>query len=91
MWISDDGNWKDITFKCPVNISDLTFGGSGHDDINSDVTITVSNGMIEPDAGLSTTGNVTDKISFEISFSDEPGVTYQAIGTRKTGFIEDEH
>lgn len=91
MWISDDGNWKDITFKCPVNITELTFSGSGLDDINSDVTITVSNGLIEPDAGLSTAGNVTDKISFEISFSNEPGVTYQAIGTRKTGFIEDEH
>ena len=91
MWISDDGNWKDMTFKCPVNIADLTFGGSGLVDINSDVSITVSNGLIEPDAGLSTTGNVTDKISFEISFSDEPGVTYSAVGTRKTGFIEDEH
>jgi hypothetical protein len=49
------------------------------------------NGKIELDGGLSTTGNVTDKISFEISFSNEPGVVYQAVGTRKTGFVEDEH
>ena len=91
MWISDDGNWKDIQFKCPVNISELTFGGNSLDDINSDVTIDITNGKIELDAGLSTTGNITDKISFGISFSDEPGVVYQAIGTRKTGFVEDEH
>ena len=91
MWISDDGNWRDIQFKCPVDVASLSFGGSNLDDVNSDVTIDVMNGKIEPDAGLSTTGNVTDKISFEISFSDEPGVVYQAVGTRKTGFVEDEH
>ena len=77
MWISDDGNWKDIQFKCPVNISDLTFGGNNLDDINSDVTIEVTSGKIELDAGLSTTGNITDKISFGISFSDEPGSASQ--------------
>jgi hypothetical protein len=49
------------------------------------------NGKIELGAGLSTTGNVTDKISFEITFSNEPGVVYKAVGTRKTGFVEDEH
>jgi len=90
MWISNNGNWKNMTFKCPVNIADLTFGESGLDYINSDTTITVSNGWVEPDAGLSTTCNVTDKISFEISFGDAPDVTYQAIDTRKTGFIKDE-
>lgn len=91
MWIWDKGNWKNIKFKCPVDVSNLTFGGSNLDNTNSDVTITVANGKIEKDGGLSTAGNVTDKISFEISFSDEPGVVYQAVGTRKTGFVEDEH
>lgn len=91
MWIWDKGNWKNIKFKCPVDISTLTFSGSNLDDINSDVTIEVMNGKIEPDGGLSTTGNVTDKISFQITFSDEPGVVYNAVGTRKTGFVEDEH
>ncbi len=91
MWIWDKGNWKDIKFKCPVNISNLTFGGGSLLNLNSDVTIEVSNGKIEKGAGLSTSGLVTDKISFEIKFSDEPGVVYQAIGTRKTGYVEDEH
>ncbi len=91
MWISDEGNWKDIKFKCPVNISALTFGGSNLDNVNSESIVEVTNGKIEIGAGLSTTGVVTDKISFEIKFSDEPGIVYTAEGTRKTGFIEDEH
>jgi hypothetical protein len=91
MWMADRSNWKGFQFKCPVNAADLTFSGSSLTDINSEATIVVSNGKIEKGAGLSTTGNVTDKITFEIQFSDEPGVTYQAVGTRKTGFIEDEH
>ena len=90
-WISDNGNWKDVMVKCPVDISTLTFEGSGLDNIKSDATVEIRNGKIEKDAGLSTTGVVCDKISFEISFSDEPGLVYQAVGTRKTGFIEDEH
>ena len=91
MWIWDKGNWKGIKIKCPVNISNLTFEGSNLDNLSSDATIEIVNGKIEKDAGLSTTGVVTDKISFEIKFSDEPGVVYSAIGTRKTGYIEDEH
>lgn len=91
MWISDNGNWKDIMFKCPVDIAKLTFEGTNLDNIKSDATIEVKNGKIEKNTGLSTSGVVCDKISFEIIFSDEPGVVYQASGTRKTGFIEDEH
>lgn len=91
MWIWDKGNWKDIKFKCPIDISTLTFSGSSLENLESDATIEVINGKIEKDGGFSTSGIVTDKISFEIKFSDEPGVTYQAVGTRKTGFIEDEH
>lgn len=91
MWIWDKGNWKGIKFKCPVDVSNLTFGGSSLANLNSDVTIEILNGKIEKGVGLSTSGVVTDKISFEIKFSDEPGVVYQAVGTRKTGFVEDEH
>ncbi len=91
MWISDNGNWKDILVKCPIDVSSLTFSGSNLDNENSDASIEITNGKIEKDAGLSTSGIVTDKISFEIKFSDEPGVVYQATGTRKTGFVEDEH
>jgi hypothetical protein len=91
MWVSDGGIWKDIKFKCPVNISALTFGGTGLVNATTPMTVTVKNGKITKGGGLSTSGLVTDKISFEIELSSEPGVTYNAEGTRKTGFVEDEH
>jgi hypothetical protein len=91
MWISDNGNWKDIQFKCPVNVENLTFSGSNLANIKTNNKIEIKSGKIEKGAGLSTSGVVVDKISFEIVLSSEPGVTYQAVGTRKTGFIEDEH
>ncbi len=91
MWLSDKGNWKNIKVKCPVNISDLTFGGTNLANATTSMTVTVKNGKITKGGGVSTSGVVTDKISFEIEFSSEPGVTYNAEGTRKTGFIEDEH
>jgi hypothetical protein len=91
MWIWDKGNWKDIKVKCPVNISDLTFSGTKLVNATSTLTVSVKNGKITIGGGLSTSGNVTDKITFDIELSSEPGVTYKAEGTRKTGFVEDEH
>lgn len=91
MWVSDEGNWKDIKFKCPVNISDLTFSGTNMVNATTEMTVTLKNGKITKGGGLSTSGVVTDKITFEIELSSEPGVTYNAEGTRKTGFVEDEH
>jgi len=91
MWIADNGNWKNVKVKCPVNISDLTFAGTNLVNATTSMTVTVKNGKIVKDGGLSTSGNVTDKISFDIELSSEPGVTYKAEGTRKTGFVEDEH
>lgn len=91
MWLSDDGNWKNIKVKCPVDISALTFAGSNLTNMTSSNKVTVKNGKIVKKGGLSTSGLVTDSIAFEIEFSNEPGVVYQAVGTRKTGFVEDEH
>lgn len=91
LWIWDKGNWMGIKVKCPVNISDLTFAGTNLINASSSMTVTVKNGIITKGGGLSTSGNVTDKITFEIELSSEPGVTYKAEGTRKTGFVEDEH
>jgi len=91
MWISDNGNWKNIKVKCPVNIENLTFAGTNLANTTTSMTVVIKNGKITKGGGLSTSGVVTDKISFEIELSGEPGVTYKAEGTRKTGFVEDEH
>lgn len=91
MWIWDKGNWMGIKVKCPVTISDLSFAGTNLVNALSSLKVTVKNGKITKGGGLSTSGNVTDKITFEIELSSELGVTYKAEGTRKTGFVEDEH
>ncbi|MBV5312102.1 MAG: hypothetical protein JZU47_02330 [Prolixibacteraceae bacterium] len=91
IWISDNGNWKNIKVKCPVNIENLTFAGTNLANTATSMTVVIKNGKITKGGGLSTSGLVTDKISFEIELSSEPGVTYKAEGTRKTGFVEDEH
>lgn len=91
IWISDEGNWKNMKFKCPVDILSLTFAGTNLTNTSSTNKIIIKNGKIVEDGGLSTSGVVTDSITFEIEFSNEPGVVYKAVGTRKTGFLEDEH
>lgn len=91
MWITDKGNWMNVKFKCGIDITNLTFSGSNLTNINSDNTVNVSDGIITKDGGASTSGIVTDAISFKIELSDEPGVIYSAEGIRKTGYIEDEH
>ena len=91
IWISDKGNWKNIMFKCPVDVMALSFAGTNLTNTESTNKIVVKNGKIVKNGGQSTSGVITDSISFEIEFSDEPGVVYKAVGTRKTGFLEDEH
>ena len=91
MWITDEGSWKGIKFKCPVNLSGKTFSGSNLEDIASDNVVTISNGKIVINGGKSTTGRDTDLITFDIELSSEPGVVYKAEGTRRTGFVEDDH
>jgi len=91
IWISDQGNWKDIKFKCPVDVLSLTFAGTNLTNISATNKVSIKNGKIAKNGGQSTSGVITDAISCEIGFSDEPGVVYKAVGTRKTGFLEDEH
>jgi len=91
MWLSDNGNWKNVKFKCPVDVLNLTFAGTNLTNISTTNKVNIKNGKIVKNGGASTSGVVTDAISFEIEFSDEPGIVYKATGTRKTGFLEDEH
>lgn len=91
IWIYDRGSWMDMKVKCPVDLNNLTFSGQGLSNIQSDNTVTISEGKITLEGGTSTSGLVTDAISFKIEMSDEPGVVYTATGHRKTGYIEDEH
>jgi hypothetical protein len=41
--------------------------------------------------GISRGGHTVDKISFTVEYSTEPGVKYNFVGTKRTGFKEDEY
>lgn len=89
--ITDDGHTWDYKVKVPLNLDAKTFGGTGLENLAYDITVNVTNGKILPGAAISTGGNVTDSIYFEVEFSDDPGTIYEVAGYRRTGFLEDEH
>ncbi|MGQ8338852.1 lipid-binding protein [Sunxiuqinia sp. A32] len=98
IWIDDVDEFWVYKVKCPVNIEDLTFSGTGltsvalWDGEPYDITVNITNGKIIKNAVTNLASGVTaDSIYFEIEFEDDPGTIYQAAGFRKTGFVEDEH
>ena len=70
------------SFASGVNTSNLR---------QTNKTVTITNGKIEKMAGKSRGGHTVDKISFTVEYSTEPGVKYEYVGTKRTGFKEDEY
>lgn len=90
MWF-DEGFYPTKT-KVTVNTSDLTFSASKVNDPNSEVDVTISKGKILQNAAKGPTSKaVTDSISYEVEYSDEPGTIYKFSGYRRTRFAEDDH
>jgi hypothetical protein len=99
MFIDDNGlsqktpNSQILKAKYAINLSDGTFAS----DVNtpnlrqSNKTVTITNGKIEKMGGISRGGHTVDKISFTVEYSTEPGVKYNFVGTKRTGFKEDEY
>lgn len=82
-----------INVKVPINMNDYTFGGVDLDDYignSANVTdkVTVS-GQCGHNAFKTTSGTVTDKITFTYSRSDQPGYHYRVTGFKYTGWAED--
>jgi hypothetical protein len=55
------------------------------------LTVKVLGGKIEKGTFEAPSKAMTDKISIELEWSDDPGTTYRYNGYRRTGFLEDEH
>lgn len=93
MWIDDNANLWEFKVKCPINSSDMTFSGTGlYSNIDGyEVDVTITNGKITKDGTTSSGGETTDKIDFEVEFSDDPGYVYQVVGYRHTGQVADQH
>ncbi|WMI66097.1 lipid-binding protein [Aestuariibaculum sp. YM273] len=93
MWVDDHQHIWWFKSKTPVNISDMSFAGT---DLESsvdgyDITVTITNGKVTQGDTETSGGNMTDGISFDIEFSDDPGTIYTIKGYKRTGFAEDEH
>lgn len=98
MWISDDGNFWAYTVKANCNVEGRSFGSD--DSLTStadwggspyDIKVLIRNGKVIEGGGHSTSGVVCDSIYFEVEYEDDPGTIYYCAGTRRTGFLEDEH
>ncbi|HEY1196002.1 lipid-binding protein [Flavobacterium sp.] len=75
-------NMKDGSFISDVNTANLR---------QTSKTVTITNGKIEKMGGTSRGGHTVDRISFTVEYSNEPGVKYDYVGTKRTGFKEDEY
>ncbi|WP_274473810.1 lipid-binding protein [Mangrovimonas aestuarii] len=93
MWIDDHQNTWWFKVKCPVNVDNMTFSGSGLESNVDDyeVVVDITNGEIIKDGATTSGGNTSDYIRFEAVFSDDPTTTYELVGYKRTGFLEDEH
>lgn len=91
MWLDDLGHTWQYKLRVPINLEAQSFAGTDIDEQYHGITATVSGGLITEMDTESSGGNITDGISFNIVFSDDPETTYHIAGYRRTGFQEDEH
>ncbi|NII26954.1 hypothetical protein HB364_17825 [Pseudoflavitalea sp. X16] len=92
MWIDDHEDIWPFKFKCDVDAANQTFSVTGATSEYSNITINVQNGKVLTGVSKGPVSQaVTDSIYFEAEFSDDPGVTYQIHGYRRTRFAEDDH
>ena len=100
MWFDDRGTlgatkrFKAITI---ADYSALTFSASSSDNIGMAAVagvypkVTITDGKIMKGVGHSKTGNITDSIYFNVSYSNDPGNTYTITGHARTFFIDDDY
>ncbi len=95
MWIDDNEHIWPFKVKSAINLNDLTFSGMNLESefLVEDklVTITITNGKITKGDTETTGGNISDGITFDAEFSDDPGTIYSIKGYKHTGFVNDLH
>lgn len=93
VWIDDLNNVWSFKVKCPIVVSNKTFGMADsalNNDTAYPIKVIVKGGFVSLGTAKSISGVKTDSIYFTIGFSDDPGTAYRLSGHRRTGFIEDE-
>lgn len=91
IWIDDNEHTWVFKVKTPVNLSDLTFAGTGlYSNVGGyEVDVNITNGKIVKDDAKTPSGDTVDSIYFEAEFSDDPGTIYQFVGFKSTAKVID--
>lgn len=96
IWVDDEGNFWNYKVKSSLDMNQLSFGVNEapnkalDGDEPYDITVSIKDGKVFKNGGLSKTKVKTDSIYFKIEFSDAPGDVYHVSGHRRTGFLEDD-
>lgn len=92
MWIDDSQSFYGLKAKVNVDLGNKTFSVTNADELYFGVHVTIKNGKVVKDGATGPVSKaVTDAISFEATFDDTPGITYQYKGYARTRFPGDDH
>jgi hypothetical protein len=92
MWLDDHENIWPFKFKIDVDPAAKTFAAANATSTYTNITVKLANGKILDKVTKGPVSKaVTDSIYFEAEFSDDPGVTYQFTGYKRTRWPEDDH
>jgi len=93
MWVDDLGSLDTSTFKCKakIDVSSLTFSVQNSTNEYLPKKVTITDGKILKNAGVSKTGNVVDSIYMEVEFSNKPGAKNKIAGVARTRWDVDDY
>ncbi|WP_316819436.1 lipid-binding protein [Pedobacter gandavensis] len=95
IWANPNNNEK-VFAKVNTNVADLSFSADKAKNAgpyyDPTMTFNVTKGKVTKNTYVGAVSKaVSDGISFEIEFSDDPGTIYQLSGYHRTKFPEDDH
>ena len=95
MWMDNSDSYNyDFALKAKVNVdlANKTFSYTDADELYYGEKVTITNGKIVKDGAVGPSSKaVTDAISFDAEFSQDPGTIYRFNGYARTRFPGDDH
>ena len=91
IWVDDLQNTWSFKCKAKADYKALTFETNNAQNEYYDIQVKITNGKILRKAGISKTGNITDSIYLEATFTDDPDNKYTLSGTARTMYAEDDY
>ena len=92
MWVDDSESYWGLKTKVNVDLASKSFSVTNAEELYNGVTVTIQNGKVVTDGAVGPASKaVTDAISYDALFSDNPGVILRFKGYGRTRFPEDDH